>query len=163
MKRPVLLFLISVVLGLAACSSDEGDVARPSNGETGEISGEESPETGADEVEEDGDNPIVFGYEINGPAGTTVVIESTLVAQGQAQEPFTATWSITDRPRWALYTNWIESGEVAIEVTEGGPATVRIIRARYLDPDNPNAGLDEVEEVGTLDVDASSTDLISFP
>lgn len=164
MKRPVLLLLFSALamVGPAACASDDGDATAPRDGERGEVADVETPATGSVETEEDVDNPTVYGYEVDGPVGTTVVIESTLVAQGQEQPPFTATWSITDRPRWALYTNWVESGEVAIEVTEGGPATVRIIRARYVDPDDPSAGIDEIEEVGTLDVDASSTDVIGF-
>ncbi|MBX3314190.1 MAG: hypothetical protein KF906_07700 [Actinobacteria bacterium] len=109
------------------------------------------------------EDPVVFGYEVDGPEGTTVVVVSNLVAQGEEQPPTTATWNIADRPRSQLYTNWVESGEIEVEVTEGGPATVRIIRARYVDPDDPFAGIEEMEELDTFEVRPGATDSISFP
>jgi len=164
-NRRILLSLLTVLAlsTLAACSSGDSDAPSAGDGRAAETPGETSAEAGEDRSGDDADNPVVFGYEVDGPAGTTAVVVSTLVAQGQEQPPFTATWSITDRPRWALYTNWIESGEIEVEVTEGGPAVVRVIRARYVDPDDPFAGIDEVEEVGTFEVASSSTGSITFP
>ncbi|QGG94426.1 hypothetical protein [Actinomarinicola tropica] len=169
MHRRLLLLLLSAlaVAGLAACSSDDGDDADAATDPAAETAGPESGGSSDEGTQEaagdDAENPAVFGYEVDGPAGTTAVVVSTLVAQGEEQQPLSATWSITDRPRWQLYSNWIESGGVEIEVTEGGPATVRIIRARYVDPDDPFAGIDELEEIGTIEVAPGSTETISFP
>ena len=165
MNRRILLSLLTVLAlsTLAACSSGDSDAASAGDGGADETPVETSAEAGEARSGDNADNPVVFGYEVDGPAGTTAVVVSTLVAQGQEQPPFTATWSITDRPRWALYTNWIESGEIDVEVTEGGPAVVRVIRARYVDPDDPFAGIDEVDEVGTFEVASSSTGSITFP
>ena len=165
MNRRILLSLLSILalVGVASCSSGDGDAASAGDGRPDETPVETRAEAGEDRAGDDADNPVVFGYEVDGPAGTTAVVVSTLVAQGQEQPPFTATWSITDRPRWALYINWIESGEIEVEVTEGGPAVVRVIRARYVDPDDPSAGIDEIEEVDTFEVGSSSTGSIEFP
>src|SRR5690606_23760833 len=164
-NRRILLSLLTVLAlaTLAACSSGDSDAASARDGRADETPVETSAEAGGDRSGDDADNPVVFGDEVGGPAGTTAVVVAPLVAQGRAQPPFTATWSITDRPRWALYTNWIESGEIEVEVTEGGPAVVRVIRARYVDPDDPFAGIDEIEEVDTFEVGSSSAGSIEFP
>lgn len=169
MNRRLLLLLLSAlaVLGLAACSSDDGDDADaatdPATEAAGSGSGGSSDEGTSEAAGDDAENPTVFGYDVDGPSGTTVVVVSTLVAQGQEQPPMSATWSITDRARWQLYSNWIESGEVEFEVTEGGPATVRIIRGRAVDPNDPFAGIEVLEEVASIEVAPGATDTISFP
>lgn len=149
-----------VLIALAACSANDGG-----NADAGSASSvgraTEPAEMGAVDVD-DAENPVVFGYEVHGPAGTTAVLVSTVVTQAGEQQ-LTATWSITDRPRWQLYTNWVESGEIEIEVTEGGPATVRIIRARPVDPDDPFAGIEEHEEVATVEVASGATGKVGFP
>ena len=164
MNRRHLLVLISavIVIGLTACSSDDG-AGDGDPATAAQAQDDSSGDGGAEATGDDAENPAVLGYEVDGPEGTTAVVVSSLVAQGEEQPPMTATWSITDRPRSQLYTNWVESGELEVEVTEGGPATVRIIRARYVDPNDPFAGIEELEELDTFEVAPGATGSISFP
>lgn len=166
-RAPMALLAALALLVAAGCSSDDdgpdaaAEVAEPSSG------GGESTATEAGSAEpaadEDPENPWVLGYEVDGPAGTTAVIVANLVAAGDEQPPLSATWSITDRPRWQLFTNWVESGELELEVTEGGPATVTAIRARYVDVDDPFAGIEVDERLGSIEVSAGTPATLALP
>lgn len=151
-----------ILLGFTSCSSSDGTTT-DGEANTSIVETDTPSEGGAEMTGDDAENPAVFGYEVDGPEGTTAVVVSTLVAQGEEQPPTTATWSITDEPRSQLYTNWVESGELEVEVTEGGPATIRIIQARYVDPDDPFAGIEELDELSTIEVDPGATETIGFP
>jgi hypothetical protein len=160
-----------LLVAVAACSSD-GDDASSSNdladqstdvADSGVSSDSEAGGDGGQSVEDDASNPVVFGYEVDGPSGTTVVVVSTVVADDVEQSPISATWSITDRPREQIFTPFIDAGELELEVTEGGPATVTVIRARYVDPEDPFAGIDVVERLDSVEVAAGATEVIAFP
>lgn len=159
-----------LLLAMAACSSDGDDTASPDvadqstdGADSGVVADSDAGGDGGESVEDDANNPVVFGYEVDGPSGTTVVVVATVVADDAEQSPMSATWSITDRPREQVFTPFVDGGELDLEVTEGGPATVTVIRARYIDPDDPFAGLDVVERLGSVEVASGSTESISFP
>src|SRR5690606_24941428 len=84
-NRRILLSLLSILalVGVASCSSGDGDAASAGDGRPDETPVETRAEAGEDRAGDDADNPVVFGYEVDGPAGTTAVVVSTLVAQGQ--------------------------------------------------------------------------------
>lgn len=166
-RLPLVLLLAVALLAASACSSDDDDGAaagadEPSIAAGDEPTAEEAGESAASS-EDDAENPWVLGYEVDGPAGTTAVVVASVVAADQDQPPVSATWSITDRPRWQLFSNWVESGELEIEVTEGGPATVTAIRARYIDVDDPFAGLEVDEELGSVEVTAGAPATLDLP
>ncbi len=165
-RAPMALLAALALLVAAGCSSDDDgpDAApeateQPSGG--GEGSSGEAAQASADD--DDPSNPSVLGYEVDGPAGTTVVVVSNLVAIDQEQPPVSATWSITERPRWQLFTDWVESGELEIEVTEGGPATVTAIRAHYIDVDDPFGGIEVDERLGSVEVSAGTPATLAIP
>jgi hypothetical protein len=148
---------------VTACSSD-GDDATPSDTAPAEQDASSTEADSAVSAEaDDSNNPVVFGYEVDGPSGTTVVVVSTVVADEVEQSPISATWSITDRPREQIFTPFVDAGELELEVTEGGPATVTVIRARYVDPEDPFAGIDVVERLDSVEVAAGATEVIAFP
>lgn len=165
---PRLLAAVLLVAVVTACSSDDdgGDgAAAVDDGAAATADAGSSDEGGEDAAPDDdgGDNPSVLGYEVDGPAGTTVVVVSNLVADGQEQPPLTATWSITDRPRSQLYSPFVDSGELELEVTEGGPATVTAIRGRYVDVEDPSAGIELEERLGQVEVAGGSTATLALP
>lgn len=165
---PRLLAAVLLAAVVTACSSDDdgGDgAAAVDDGAAATADAGSSDEGGEDAAPDDdgGDNPSVLGYEVDGPAGTTVVVVSNLVADGQEQPPLTATWSITDRPRSQLYSPFVDSGELELEVTEGGPATVTAIRGRYVDVEDPSAGIELEERLGQVEVAGGSTATLALP
>lgn len=172
LSRALVATVALLALSVAGCSDDGGDDEATStsspatNASAGAGAGDGGTGTGdgTGSESESTENPTTFGYRVDGEPGTTVLVETLAEteAEGGPQE-LSQTWSITDEPRWMLYTNWVTGGEISLELTEGDAATVEILRGHAVDPDNPFAGLEVVEVLQTVEVTAGEPVTVTFP
>lgn len=156
-----------LALSVAGCSDDDGEATpdtTPSTAPEGSSGGaaDTGSGDGSSSESESSDNPTTFGYRVDGEPGTTVLVETLAETEAGPQE-LTQTWSITDRPRWMLYSDWVTGGEISLELTEGDAATVEILRGHAVDPDNPSAGIEVVETLDTVEVAAGEPTTVTFP
>lgn len=159
-------------LSVAGCSDDDdGSATSDTNATTAPTDAVATADAGSGNAgsgdapageSESSENPTTFGYQVDGDSGTTVVVETMADTEAGPQE-MSQTWSITDKPRWMLYTNWVTGGEISLELTEGDSATVEIIRGHAVDPDNPFAGIEVVEVLETVEVTAGEPVTVTFP
>jgi len=116
-----------------------------------------------DDVEAAGDQESVIGFEIRGPGGT--VVETTTVAMtgGAAQSDLDQVWELDSEPEGQLFTTFVDSAEVTVEVTEGGPVTIVGFRGIMNDAQDPFGGYAISEELARLDVEVGATAVLSIP
>lgn len=170
LSRALVATVAVLALSVAGCSDDGGDdeatstLSPATNPNAGAGAGDTGSSEGTEPGSESSDNPTTFGYRVDGEPGTTVLVESLVEteAEGGPQE-LSQTWSITDEPRWMLYTNWVTGGEISLELTEGDAATVEVLRGHAVDPDNPFAGLEVVEVLQTVELTAGEPVTVTFP
>ena len=161
--------LAVVALVVAGCS-DDGDDATSDTSTTAAPAGSGADDTGSNgdsgngsaDKSESAENPTTFGYRVTGEQGTSVTLDT--VAETEAgQEETSQTVTITDEPRWMLYTNWVTGGEITLELVEGDAATVEVLRGHPADPENPFAGIEVVEVLETVELTSDGPVTVTFP
>jgi hypothetical protein len=151
------LLATGLALGGAACGGDDGSStpAEPTATETTGASSEDDASSESATAPEDSD----LGWRISGEPGSVVEVTSLTRYAGQDQQPLDQTFTLTDEPRLLLFTVFIESAEVEVVVTEGGPVLVEGFWGHLADPDNPFGEIvvDEVLASAEASVDSPAT------
>ena len=98
-----------------------------------------------------------------GPEQGTSVTLDTVAETEAGPEETSQTVTITDEPRWMLYTNWVTGGEITLELVEGDAATVEVLRGHPADPENPFAGIEVVEVLETVELTSDGPVTVTFP
>lgn len=162
LPRALAAMLVVAALGLAGCGDDDGGEAAADASATTAPTGSGSRGTGSGDGTASSEDRTTFGYRIDGAPGTTVEVET--VAETEAgPSDMSQSWTVTNEPRWSLYTNWVTGGEITFELTEGEAATVEIIRGHTVEPDNPFAELEVVEVIETVEVSADAPVTVTLP
>lgn len=169
LSRPLIAVVaVLVSFGVAGCSDDDGTTTSDPTSTTVAATGGGGGGAGTDSGEgsgggsESSENPTTFGYQVDGEPGTTVLVETVAETEAGPQD-LSQTWSITDEPRWMLYSDWVTGGEITLELTEGDAATVEVIRGHAVDPEDPFAGIEVVEVLETVEVSAGTPVTVTFP
>ena len=171
-----ILAVAVLALGLTACGADSEDAgADPADASSATVEQQSEPEESAtaasapatsedgDEVVASGDNPIVLGFTISGPAGTVIETTTTAVVDATAQPELDQTWQLTGEPKWQLFSSFVDGAVMTLKVTEGGPATIVGFRGNAEDPDDPTAGYVVEEELSTLEAERGTIAVLSLP
>jgi hypothetical protein len=154
----------ALVLAASACGSDSDNAADadPVGAATVPAVPDAPTDTG-DGAVETSENPIVLGFEVSGPEGTVIEITTVAAVVGGESQESEQTMQLVGEPKWQMFTNWVESAELTLEVTEGGPATIKGFRGNYRDVDDPFVGYVVAEELGTAELPAGEITTFDLP
>jgi hypothetical protein len=167
-RLPGVLAAAALTLALTGCGSDvetsEADTASESDATGAAVTAAPQSAGGDDdEVEAADDQELELGFEIRGPAGTVIETTTVAVADGTAQSDLDQVWELAGEPEGLLFTTFIDSAEVTVEVTEGGPVTIVGFRGTLNDAEDPFGGYAIAEELATLDVEVGAASVLSIP
>jgi hypothetical protein len=166
-RLPGVFAATALTLALVGCGSDadssEADAASESGATNAAVTA--APQTaGADEeVETPDDQDLELGFEIRGPDGTVIETTTVAVTDGMEQPEFDNVWEIAGEPEGLIFSAFVDSAEVTVEVTQGGPVTVVGFRGTLNDAGDPFGGYAISEELATLDVEAGAASVLSIP
>ena len=146
-----------------ACSSDSTDKGEPSTTVARATTVDAKPGTNGSKTSTPAD-VATFGYWIEGDSGS-VEWSADLVSSngGGAQQPIAGTWNLDGKPRWQLFTTWIDSGKVTFTLEGDGAATVSLIRGTASNPDDPTAGIDITDTVEKEELASGESVTFAFP
>ena len=167
LPRWVLAMLAGLALVLAGCGDDDDGAAAASDdalvdeqGDAGEV---DPAEGGADGDGADGDgavDDVALGWQLTGEPGTVVALETVAVAEGVDQVEMDQEFTLKEEPTQMLFTGFIDSAEISLVVTVGGPVTAEGIRGRAVDPEDPFAGIEVVEVLDSVEVPADGSEVV---
>jgi hypothetical protein len=158
----------ALTLALTGCGSDadssEADTGSESDA-TGAAATAAPQSAGGDDdgVDAAADQELELGFELRGPAGTVIETTAVAVADGVAQSDLDQVWELAGEPEGLLFSAFVDSAEVTVEVTEGGPVTIVSFRGALNDPEDPFGGYAISEELATLDVEVGAASVLSIP
>ena len=153
-------WLIVLVLAavLAGCGDD--DLAGPTANAPADTAPADTASAAGDgeatSDDEDPSNPWVLGYRVAGEPGTVVLVTVGAFADGAPQPAFEQTITVPDDGETvsALFTVFVDSVDLELVVTDGGPATVQGIEGRLVDPEDPFGDIEVREELSSVEVAA---------
>jgi hypothetical protein len=137
-----------LALLVSACGGDSDDGAGGGAGEDPSNT-LASPDDAATESGGDADleNPLALGLVVEGQPGTVIDYEIIGYYQGDEQQPIGGETTMDDESIQILLTNFIEQATFDVQVVEGGPVTVKGVRGRMEDPEDPFGGIAVEEEL----------------
>ena len=60
-----------------------------------------------------------------------------------------------------LFTVFVDSAEMTVEITEGDAATIQAIRGRSVDPENPIGAIEVTETIDTVEATAGTSAIVA--
>ena len=164
LPRWVLAMLAGLALVVAGCGGDDDDASVSPDDQVAEQAGvtDADDDTAGDDTADEGDagDDAVLGWQLTGEPGTVVSLETVAVSDGTEQPSMDQELTLEDEPVRMLFTVFVDSAEVSLAVTAGGPVTAEAIRGRALDPEDPFAGVEVVEVLGSVEVPAGGAEVV---
>ncbi len=148
------------VVGALAAGCGGGDTTTPSarSSESDAAPITEAGPSGRSDATSD-----VLGYQVTAEPGTVLEIETVAVADGIAQSPLPQTLTIRDEPAPMLFTVFVDSATIDVEITDGDSATFEVIRGHMVDPEDPFGGIEVTETLQTVEITADAPATITAP
>lgn len=141
----------------AGCGGGDTSSSSPTTADSAATLGDDA-RTGAAEASAD-----VLGYKVTAEPGTVLEVVLVAVADGVEQPPLTQTPTVGDEPWQQLFSGFVDSAELTVEVTKGDAATFEVIRGHSADPEDPFAGIEVVETLDTVEVIAGTLATVTAP
>ncbi|MCO8126077.1 hypothetical protein NHL50_02520 [Acidimicrobiia bacterium EGI L10123] len=162
LPRSVLAVLAGLALVLAGCGDDDDGAVAPADDvlvddqdDAAEVDPAE-PDAAGDEAGDD----AVLGWQLTGEPGTVVSLETVAVSDGTEQPSMDQEFTLDEEPTQMLFTVFVDSAEISLAVTAGGPVTAEAIRGRAVDPEDPFAGIEVLEVLDAVEVPADGSEVV---
>lgn len=162
LPRSLLATLAALALLLAGCGDDD-DGAVASADDVVADGADGAAEADPAEADVDGEAAVddaALGWQLTGEPGTVVSLVTVAVADGVDQVEMDQEFTLKEEPTQMLFTGFIDRAEVSLAVTAGGPVTAEAIRGRAVDPEDPFAGIEVLEVLGSVEVPADGSEVV---